>query len=139
MSAYTGLDARARYVQDSVGTASPGRLLVMLYDRLVLDLVRADAALLAADRQSAHDALMHAQAIVSELRTSLKHDAGWDGSHTLAAIYTWLAAQLVQANVNGDRDRIESCRGVVEPLRESWHEALAEVGDGSSDDQRRAG
>ena len=35
---------RDRYVGDSIATASPARLLVMLYDRLVLDLVQADQA-----------------------------------------------------------------------------------------------
>ena len=34
---------RARYLGDSVQTASPQRLLVMAYDRLALDLVRAEA------------------------------------------------------------------------------------------------
>lgn len=31
---------RNRYLNDSVSTASPGRLLVMLYDRLVLDVAQ---------------------------------------------------------------------------------------------------
>ena len=36
---------RNRYVGDSVATASPARLVTMLYDRLVRDLVTAEAAL----------------------------------------------------------------------------------------------
>jgi flagellar secretion chaperone FliS len=62
---------RERYLAESITTASPAKLLVMLYDRLVLDLSRAEQALLARDRESASQQLMHAQDIVIELRTSL--------------------------------------------------------------------
>lgn len=114
----------ARYVQDSISTASPGRLLVMLYDRLALDLARAGEALEAHDRQSAHTKLIHAQDIVAELASSLDHSAGWKGSHNLAAIYTWLSSELVRVNVRGDVAKLRACQEVVEPLRESWHQAL---------------
>ena len=80
----------ARYVQDSVSTASPGRLLVMLYDRLALDLVQAGDALARADRTTAHQRLLHAQRIVTELSTTLDHTAGWSGSVGLASLYAWL-------------------------------------------------
>ena len=41
------MNARLRYVTDSVETASPARLLVQLYDRLVLDLNRGEQAMAA--------------------------------------------------------------------------------------------
>ncbi len=69
---------RARYMGDAVTTASPQRLLVMLYDRLALDLERAQAALVEGDRQEASGQLLHAQDIVLELRSSLQVDA-WEG------------------------------------------------------------
>jgi flagellar protein FliS len=114
----------ARYVQDSIITASPGRLLVMLYDRLALDLARAGDALATGDRQTAHSRLIHAQDIVSALDASLDHTAGWAASQNLAALYTWLSVELVQVNVRGDLVRLQACRDVVEPLRQSWHQAL---------------
>jgi flagellar protein FliS len=114
----------ARYVQDSIHTASPGRLLVMLYDRLALDLARAGDALSASDRSTAHDLLIHAQDIVTELASSLDHSAGWDGSQGLAALYTWLGSELVRVNIFGDLQRLRGCQSVVEPLRHSWHAAL---------------
>jgi flagellar protein FliS len=114
----------ARYVQDSIHTASPGRLLVMLYDRLALDLARAGEALSAGDRSAAHERLIHAQDIVTELASSLDHSAGWDGSKGLAALYTWLGSELVRVNIFGDLNRLAGCQSVVEPLRQSWHAAL---------------
>jgi flagellar protein FliS len=124
MSAAAAL--RARYLGDSVATASPQQLLVMLYDRLALDLERAENALVAGDRLEAGTQLRHAQDIVFELRSSLQVDV-WEGGPRLAALYTWLITELVQANVKADRNRVTSCRQVVEPLRDAWRQAAASL------------
>jgi flagellar protein FliS len=118
--------ARSRYTADAVATASPARLLVMLYDRLVLDLVNAEsyACEQSFERMSAE--LQHAQDIVLELRTSLDVEA-WDGAAGLAALYTWIFSELVTANVQRDAARISSCRGLVEPLRDAWRQAALEL------------
>lgn len=116
--------AASRYIQDSISTASPGRLVVMLYDRLALDLARAAEALGRGDRASAHPLLLHAQDIVAELASSLDHSAGWSGSQSLGSLYTWLIAELVRANIKGDPERVNGCLQVVEPLRTSWVAAL---------------
>ena len=115
---------RSRYLGDSVATASPQRILVMLYDRLALDLERAQAALSEGDRQEASAQLQHAQDIVLELRSSLNVEA-WEGGPRLAALYSWLIGELVQANVKADRNRVASCLQVVEPLRDAWRQAAA--------------
>jgi flagellar secretion chaperone FliS len=117
---------RARYLGDTVATASPQQLLVMLYDRLALDLERAQGALLEGDRRAAGEQLVHAQEIVLELRSSLQVDV-WEGGPRLAALYGWLHSELVQANVKGDRNRVASCRQVVEPLRDAWRQAAASL------------
>ena len=113
---------RERYLADSITTASPAKLLVMLYDRLVLDLSRAEEALAAGDRQSASNQLIHAQDIVMELRTSLNLDA-WDGAAGLANLYVFLLTELMQANITRDATRVAACRALVEPLRDAWREA----------------
>jgi flagellar protein FliS len=115
---------RARYLGDTIATASPQQLLVMLYDRLALDLERAQAALFAGDRTTANDQLLHAQDIVLELRSSLKVDV-WEGGPRLAALYDWLLTELMQANVKRDANRVSSCRQIVEPLRDAWRQAAA--------------
>lgn len=113
---------RARFVEDSLTTASPARLLTMLYDRLLLDLDRAHAAQLRGDRAVAGAQLLHAQEIVLELRSSLSVDA-WDGGPGLAALYGFLHSELVRSNVSGDAVLTAGCRDIVAPLRDAWHEA----------------
>jgi flagellar protein FliS len=117
---------RARYLRESVATASPQQLLVMLYDRLALDLERAETALTAGDRSGAGERLGHAQEIVLELLSSLQVEA-WEGGPRLAALYSWLLSELIQANIKGDVRRVRDCRQVVEPLRDAWREAAASL------------
>jgi flagellar protein FliS len=121
---------RARYLGDNISTASPQQLLVMLYDRLALDLERAQAALADGDRNEANTQLQHAQEIVIELRSSLDISA-WDGAPRLAALYTWLLTELIAANVKGDSRRVTDCRRIVEPLRDAWREAAVSLAAGS--------
>jgi flagellar protein FliS len=120
------INPRARYQADVVATASPARLVCMLYDRLLLDIVQGRDALRQDHRVEADKYLRHGQDIVIELRNSLRVDE-WDGGPRLASIYGWLLKELVLANVNRDADKAEECRRLVEPLREAWHSAASQL------------
>lgn len=114
--------ARGRFLSDQVATASPGTLLVMLYDRLVLDLHRAEDAQRRGDRPAAHTDLVHAQDIVSELLSTLDVSA-WEGAPGLASLYGYVLREMVGANISGDADRTAACRAIIEPLCDAWREA----------------
>ncbi len=114
--------ARARFADDALATASPAVLLTRLYDRLVLDLARAEQALRTGDRATANSQLQHAQDVVAELLSSLDVTV-WDGGPGLAALYGFLLTEMVDANITADADRTAACRTLVEPLRDAWHEA----------------
>src|SRR5690348_15918367 len=122
---------RARYMGDTVATASPHQLLDMLYDRLALDLEPAEAALEEGNREAARSPLMHAQEIIINLRASLNVEV-WDGGPRLAALYSWLLTELIQANLKGDIRRVRDCRKVVEPLRDAWRQAAASLAAGTA-------
>jgi flagellar secretion chaperone FliS len=113
---------RDRYLRDSVNTASPAKLLIMLYDRMILDLAKGEEALRSGEREAANDRITHAQEIILELRTSLDVEA-WSGAPGLANLYGWLLTELIGANIGRDADRVAACRALVEPIREAWNEA----------------
>jgi flagellar protein FliS len=115
---------RDRYLRDSVNTASPAKLLIMLYDRLILDLAKGEEALRSGEREAANDRITHAQEIILELRTSLDVEA-WSGAPGLANLYGWLLTELIGANIGRDADRVAACRALVEPIREAWNEAAS--------------
>ncbi len=116
----------ARYLADSVGTASPARLLVLLYDRLVLDLERGYDALSAGNPATARPFLLNAQEIVAELHATLDPDA-WAGGPGLSALYAYLLSELVNANLRAEPARVAACRDLVTPLRDAWREAAQEI------------
>src|SRR3546814_3292839 len=97
---------RDRYLSDSLATASPQRLLTMLWDRLILDLTVAEDSLGSGDLATASERMLHAQDIVFELRTSLRTDA-WAGAHGLAALYAYVESRLVQANIRSEEHTSE--------------------------------
>ena len=115
-------NARATYLDASVATASPARLLVMLFDRLVLDVQRGLEAQRAGDFQEMHEQLTHAQDIVMELQSSLKAD-DFKGGYDLAALYGFLHRQLVMANVRRDSTITDDVLRLVTDLCDTWRQA----------------
>jgi len=127
MSMMGGTQARrAQLNREAILSATPVRLLTMLHDRLLLDLNRAEAAQHSENWPVASENLQHAQAIVSELSSSLNVDA-WDGGEGLFAIYVYVQNALMSANVHRDVNGTVECIALLEPLRQTWHEAAEQV------------
>lgn len=121
-----------RYRSDGMASTPPGRLLTMLYDRMLLDFDRAIEAIEQRSIEDAHNALIHAQEIVFELHMALNLEA-WPEGAALADLYVYLTEQLAVANATKSIALVEECRAVVEPLAQSWHEAYRQtsLGGGS--------
>lgn len=127
----SGVDVRrARFNRDVILTATPAHLLTMLYDRLLLDLHRAEAAQEAEDWQTGSENLLHAQDIIAELSSSLDLDA-WDGADALLGVYNFVARALIYANTHRDIASTRLCVTLVEPLRQTWHEAAQAIPAGA--------
>ena len=116
------ITARNAYMGSMVSTASPARLLVMLYDRLITDFQRAAECQELGDHLAAGPHLLHAQDILLELQGSLKVDA-WSGGPQLAALYGWIYREAIRANVQRDSAATRSCLELVRPLADAWREA----------------
>ena len=124
--AYGAQAQRSQYNREAILSATPARLLTMLYDRLLLDLGRAEAAQAVQNWPVASENLLHAQAIVSELSSSLNVTT-WDGAEGLLALYNYVSTALISANINRDVERTRESIAMLEPLRQGWHEAAAQV------------
>lgn len=115
-------DARSAYMNASVSTAGPAQLLVMLCERLVLDVQRGLDALRTGSLDDANRHLVHAQDIVVELRSTLRVDS-WEGAPRLASIYDYVHLNLVKANVAKDAAIAEQTLVLVSDLCHTWREA----------------
>jgi flagellar protein FliS len=120
-------DVKARYASNDTATASPARLLTMLYDRLVTDLVSAEAAMLTQDYEAIGYRIGHAQEILLELHNTLDTSA-WPQGEALAQLYVWMVTQLNTARLELDHAKVAGVRALVEPLRQAWHAAALQVG-----------
>lgn len=116
---------KARFKSDAVETAAPSTLLVMLLERLCLDIKRAEVAQSDENWESAHNSLLNAQNIVSALSEAL--DPNWEHTGAQAQIYQFLYKQLVAANLRRDPAFTSECLHLAEPVRDTWVEVAAKA------------
>jgi len=119
MSGYAATAQTAAYQQQSILTATPGKLVVMLYDGAVRFLKQAAAAMRDERRAQADERLRRADAIIEELQLTLDLDAGEIASN-LQGIYVFSRRHLNEARVERDPEKIDQVAGMLSELRGSW-------------------
>ena len=119
-------NARNAYLANAVGGAPPEKLLTMLYDALVNNVVLAQRALEEKDNWTLNERLLNAQEIVLELQGTLKPEV-WSGGPALLAIYGYVYRLLVRANVHKEAGALSEARRLLEPLQAAWHAAADQV------------
>lgn len=108
-------------VETSVSSASPHRLVAMLFDALSDALARARGAMQAGQIAEKGQAIGHAVRIVEEgLRSSLNLDKGGAIAADLNRLYGYLAARLTHANLHNDAAALQECSDLIEPVRSAW-------------------
>lgn len=115
-------DPRSTYLQSNVQTASPARLLVLLVERLELDVRRGLESQQAGTFDEAHRHLVHAQDILVELVSTLRTE-GFSAGPSLAQLYSWLHGQLIRANIDRDARITAACLPLVSEVASMWREA----------------
>ena len=113
------------YRRQDVLTANPVDLVVMLYDALKKNIILGRRAIAKKDTVAAHNSLMKAQEIVSELIKSL--DMTYEISDELLAIYGFALRSLSDANIRKDAEPLEPVITMVDDLREAWKKVSSEI------------
>ncbi len=111
------------YKQASVNTATPGRLLLMLYDGLIRFMNEAGLALKENQTEKAHRALIRAQEIVLELRSTLDYDKAPELCDSLHSLYTYFYEKLIEANRAKSSAPVDEITGMVKELRDAFRQA----------------
>jgi flagellar protein FliS len=119
MSGYAATAQTAAYQQQSILTATPGKLVVMLYDGAVRFLKQAAAAMREERRAQADERLRRADAIIEELQLTLDLEAGEIASN-LQGIYVFSRRHLNEARVERDPEKVDQVAGLLSELRGSW-------------------
>jgi len=110
------------YKQNQVTTASPKKLVVLLYEGAIKALRLAELGLEENKLDLVNKNLIKAQDIISELLNTLDMDAGGEIAEQLASLYDYFLNELYQANVQKDNDKIVYVRKKMQELLDSWKE-----------------
>jgi flagellar protein FliS len=117
--------ATTAYRESSIVTAPPERLVVMLYDGAIRFLFQAAAAMRGQDPAAVNDRLQRAEAIISELNSTLDMSAG-EIADRLRGIYVFCRRYLSEARLERDPAKIEKVSQLLGELRESWAQIAGE-------------
>lgn len=113
---------QARYLAEAIETATPAERLLMLFDRLEVDLARAGAGFTTGDYFVVNAHLVHAQEIVAALRVTLDVTL-WPEGAQLAGLYNLWQSEMVAANVEKDPSRLPPVAEMVAQVAGAWRVA----------------
>lgn len=108
------------YQKSAVIGASPLQLVVMLYDGALRFMEAGKHAMIERDIEKQNVNLQKAQRILQELTSCLDMQQGGDVAKNLLALYTFLLNHLVEANMEDDVTKVDTCIQIFSDLRESW-------------------
>jgi flagellar protein FliS len=113
------------YRSSSVMTASPGQLIVMLYDGAGRFLRQAEIAAEGGAWRHAMDRLSKADAILDELLVTLDVEQGGQVAERLQSIYVFCKRLTIEARLERDVEKIRKTASLLADLREAWAEIAA--------------
>lgn len=114
-----------RYKQNSVTTATPEELTLMLYEGAIRFMNIAKYSIENKNLERAHSSLMRAQDIIMELNYSL--DMNYEISKEYRMLYDFVISNLVDANISKDIKFIEDAATIVSELRDTWKEVMIQI------------
>lgn len=114
-------------VETGVSSASPHKLILMLFDGAILALGSATRHMtennIPAKGQDISKAI---EIITNGLRVSLDLETGGELSERLFALYDYMAVRLLHANLHNDLAAIEEVTHLLGELRSAWEEIAAD-------------
>ena len=118
------------YQTAAVMTASPGQLVVMLYDGVLkfVSVARAGCALPENDPQRlpmVQEGVKRSLAIIDELRSTLDKETGGEYAESLDRLYDYYSRRLLKAQISLDDAPLAEVEKLVETLRGGWVEMLS--------------
>lgn len=112
----------ATYQSNSVTTALPQDLTLMLYEGLIKFTMLSKRSIEQGLIEQKNTNIQKAQAIIMELQLTLNQSIAL--SKDLNNLYDYMQSRLVDANIKNDVAAIDEVIGFAEEFRETWKEAM---------------
>ena len=115
-------------VEIDVQSASPHRLVAMLFDGVLESIAQAHGAIVAGNVALKSRAIRRAVAIVDEgLKSALDVQQGGRLANDLDELYAYVTLRLTQANLRNDVQALDECKRLLQPLQQAWSEIAGRV------------
>lgn len=111
------------YQQNQISTATPERLVVMLYDGGIRFLTLAETAFQKNKYEDIHNNLVKTQAIIVELMSNVDQSTGEIGEK-LYLLYDYMNQRLIEANLKKNPQMVAEVKELLISLKETWFQAM---------------
>lgn len=111
------------YQNTQVTTATPEKILVLLYDGAIKFTLLAQERMKQKDLAGKGVYIGKALAIVTELMATLNHEIGGEVAANLEQLYIYLIGEYGKANLNNEVSHLENAHKILVTLRDTWNEA----------------
>lgn len=120
-------------LETSITSASPHKLIAMLYDGALTALAKASHQMKSGDVAGKGNSISQAISIIDNgLRASLDQKSGGEIAQSLDALYEYMSGRLLAANLNNQPEYLDEVRNLLKELKGAWDQidptAQAEAG-----------
>ncbi|MBI3608262.1 MAG: flagellar export chaperone FliS [Nitrospirae bacterium] len=109
-----------RYQEASVQSASPERLIGLLYAEALRCLAEARDAVSRGDESAKRRWMRKSVDVLAELLGSLNMQHGQGVAAGLATLYEYLAKRLLQAHCDENTEPFDEIIGLLTPIKDAW-------------------
>jgi flagellar secretion chaperone FliS len=110
----------AAYRERDIATASPGKLLVLVYDHILANLARAGVADANKLVEARVEAIAKARDGIIELLATIDMEQGGQIAQQLSSLYTFMLQQLADAGTRFDERKVTRIAGMIRDLRDAF-------------------
>ena len=128
-----------QYQRTEVETATPEKVLILLYDGAIQFLNKAIVAIDEKNHQETYNNIVGAERILLEFMNTIDFEQGGDFAVRLNALYQYFYNQLVEANMKKNKEIVQEVLKFLVDLRLTWKQAMNIVQQESQPQTNNAG
>lgn len=110
------------YQKNTVTTASPGELTLMLYNGCLKFIHIAKKEMEEKNIEEKNVNIQKAQNIITELMVTLNMDL--EISKNMMALYEYANRRLIEANIRNDQEALKEAEEIIIEFRDTWKQAI---------------
>ncbi len=115
------------YQQASAQGASPIGLVLSLYDTILRDFRRADAAMAQGNTETRVFELNHSLTVIAHLQSVLDFERGADAAKRFNSFYEVTRGMILSVNVKPKRETLHKLIEMYSSMRQAWQQAESQL------------